>query len=162
MCFTSISLRKKMAATLTGIFKMYWIFTRLSLLFIQLQSNICFPCFICLSLLLLFILVINCPYLTFQQPESPKLSIAGEKADEEFTFTRLYVSKVKSEVKSIVQHSAQLEQAQTENTRKMDEMDKNLSDSKLLVQQACVILNCLRIVKRFNDGLNHDSWPYWH
>jgi kinesin family protein 5 len=71
------------------------------------------------------------------------LSITGEKGDEEFTFARLYVSKVKSEVKSIVQHSAQLELTQTENARKMDEMDKNLSDSKLLVQQACVSENFL-------------------
>ena len=75
------------------------------------------------------------------QPESPKLSISGDKLDEEFTFARLYISKVKSEVKSIIQHSGQLELSQAENARRLEEMESNLSSSKLIIQQASIQLN---------------------
>lgn len=76
-----------------------------------------------------------------QQLESSKLPpISGEKLDEEFTFARLYISKVKSEVKSVVQHSAQLDLAMAENSRKMEELEKSLFNNTITVQQASFLI----------------------
>lgn len=69
------------------------------------------------------------------QLESPKLPISNEKIEEEFTMARLYISKVKSEVKSATQHRSQLESLQAESSRKIEELEVSLGDSRLTVQQ---------------------------
>jgi len=61
--------------------------------------------------------------------------VSADKLDEELTVARLYINKMKSEVKSNVQRCSQLEAAQHEGTQKLDEMEKSLSDNRLLVQQ---------------------------
>ncbi|XP_064648627.1 kinesin heavy chain-like isoform X4 [Lineus longissimus] len=58
-----------------------------------------------------------------------------EKVEEEFTVARLYVSKMKSEVKTLVQRCEQLETFQTENNKKLGEREKELSEVRLLSQQ---------------------------
>uniref|UniRef100_A0A668APU9 Kinesin-like protein n=1 Tax=Myripristis murdjan TaxID=586833 RepID=A0A668APU9_9TELE len=55
--------------------------------------------------------------------------------DEEFTVARLYISKMKSEVKSMVKRSKQLESAQTESDQKIDENEKELAARQLLISQ---------------------------
>ena len=55
--------------------------------------------------------------------------------DEEFTKARLFVSKVKSEVKTMAHRAATLETRSTEMMRKLELTEKELSDSRLLVQQ---------------------------
>ncbi|KAM3860776.1 kinesin-1 heavy chain-like [Diretmus argenteus] len=55
--------------------------------------------------------------------------------DEEFTVARLYISKMKSEVKSIVKRSKLLESAQTESDRKMEENEKELAACQLRISQ---------------------------
>ena len=47
--------------------------------------------------------------------------------EEEFTVARLYISKIKSEVKSMVKRCRQLENLQLECHRKMEETGRELS-----------------------------------
>jgi len=61
--------------------------------------------------------------------------VSAEKLDEELTVARLYINKMKSEVKSVVQRCSQLEVAQVEDNQKLGEMEKSLSDNRLLIQQ---------------------------
>ncbi|XP_044032337.1 kinesin-1 heavy chain-like [Siniperca chuatsi] len=55
--------------------------------------------------------------------------------DEEFTVARLYISKMKSEVKTMVKRSKQLESAQAESTQKMEETEIELTACQLRISQ---------------------------
>ncbi|XP_074498855.1 kinesin heavy chain [Sebastes fasciatus] len=55
--------------------------------------------------------------------------------EEEFTVARLYISKIKSEVKSMVKRCRHLETLQMECHRKMEETGRELSSCHLLVSQ---------------------------
>ncbi|KAM7176444.1 kinesin-1 heavy chain isoform 2-T2 [Macrochelys suwanniensis] len=55
--------------------------------------------------------------------------------DEEFTVARLYISKMKSEVKTMVKRCKQLESAQTESNKKIEENEKELAACQLLISQ---------------------------
>ncbi|KAM8933540.1 kinesin heavy chain [Pelodytes ibericus] len=55
--------------------------------------------------------------------------------EEEFTMTRLYISKMKSEVKSLVNRSKQLESAQIEANRKINASERELAACQLLSSQ---------------------------
>ncbi|KAK7944561.1 hypothetical protein WMY93_000289 [Mugilogobius chulae] len=55
--------------------------------------------------------------------------------DEEFTVARLYISKMKSEVKSMVKRCKQLEGTQSESNKKMDENEKELAACQLRISQ---------------------------
>ncbi|KAM8913614.1 kinesin heavy chain [Spinachia spinachia] len=55
--------------------------------------------------------------------------------EEEFAVARLYISKIKSEVKSMVKRCRNLENLQTECHRKMEETARELSSCQLLVSQ---------------------------
>lgn len=77
-------------------------------------------------------------YLSFlfllfsQQPEGTGM------IDEEFTVARLYISKMKSEVKTMVKRCKQLESTQTESNKKMEENEKELAACQLRISQVCV------------------------
>lgn len=58
--------------------------------------------------------------------------------DEEFTVARLYISKMKSEVKTMVKRCKQLEGTQSESNKKMDENEKELAACQLRISQVCV------------------------
>lgn len=55
--------------------------------------------------------------------------------DEEFTVARLYISKMKSEVKTMVKRCKQLEGTQTESNKKMEESEKELAACQLRISQ---------------------------
>ncbi|TNM88651.1 hypothetical protein fugu_004905 [Takifugu bimaculatus] len=55
--------------------------------------------------------------------------------EEEFTVARLYINKIKSEVKSMVKRCHHLEALQTECHRKMEETGRELSSCHLLISQ---------------------------
>lgn len=59
----------------------------------------------------------------------------SEKIEEEFTVARLYVSKMKSEIKTLVQRCGSLETSQHDNVKKLEERENELSNSRLLIQQ---------------------------
>uniref|UniRef100_A0A8D0G3D8 Kinesin-like protein n=1 Tax=Sphenodon punctatus TaxID=8508 RepID=A0A8D0G3D8_SPHPU len=55
--------------------------------------------------------------------------------EEEFTMARLYISKMKSEVKSLVNRSKQLESGQIDSNRKMNASERELAACQLLISQ---------------------------
>ncbi|XP_048857197.1 kinesin heavy chain isoform X2 [Brienomyrus brachyistius] len=55
--------------------------------------------------------------------------------EEEFTVARLYISKMKSEVKSLVNRGKQLETAQADTNRKIQANEKELAACQLLISQ---------------------------
>lgn len=55
--------------------------------------------------------------------------------DEEFTVARLYISKMKSEVKTMVKRCKQLKSTQTESNKKMEENEKELAACQLRISQ---------------------------
>ncbi|XP_041740287.1 kinesin heavy chain [Coregonus clupeaformis] len=59
----------------------------------------------------------------------------GGVIEEDFTMTRLYISKMKSEVKSLVNRSKQLESAQGDTSRKIATNEKELASCQLLISQ---------------------------
>ncbi|XP_069111571.1 kinesin heavy chain-like [Argopecten irradians] len=64
----------------------------------------------------------------------PNIS-SSEKLEEEFTVARLYISKMKSEVKTLVSRTENLEANHTENQKKLEITEKELSDCRLLITQ---------------------------
>uniref|UniRef100_A0A8D2Q874 Kinesin-like protein n=1 Tax=Varanus komodoensis TaxID=61221 RepID=A0A8D2Q874_VARKO len=64
-----------------------------------------------------------------------KVSVRTGMIDEEFTVARLYISKMKSEVKTMVKRCKQLESTQTESNKKMEENEKELAACQLRISQ---------------------------
>lgn len=67
--------------------------------------------------------------------------------DEEFTVARLYISKLKSEVKTMVKRCKQLENTQSESNKKMDENEKELAACQLRISQVAEPLRLHNINK---------------
>ncbi|XP_043268260.1 kinesin heavy chain isoform X2 [Venturia canescens] len=60
---------------------------------------------------------------------------ANGKLEEEFTVARLYINKMKSEIKNLVQRCSGLETLQTDCNKKVSEYEKDLADCRLLISQ---------------------------
>ncbi|XP_052220674.1 kinesin heavy chain-like isoform X3 [Dreissena polymorpha] len=58
-----------------------------------------------------------------------------EKVEEEFTVARLYISKMKSEIKTLVTRAQSLESTQQDACTKLTSAEKDLDDCRLLIQQ---------------------------
>lgn len=57
------------------------------------------------------------------------------KVEEEFTVARLYISKMRSEVKNLAQRCSTLETKQSDVNLQMEERVKELNECKLLITQ---------------------------
>ncbi|XP_041329845.1 kinesin heavy chain, partial [Pyrgilauda ruficollis] len=68
-------------------------------------------------------------------PKNLLLADVNGVIEEEFTMARLYISKMKSEVKSLVNRSKQLESAQMDSNRKMNASERELAACQLLISQ---------------------------
>lgn len=68
-------------------------------------------------------------------PSCAQLADVNGVIEEEFTMARLYISKMKSEVKSLVNRSKQLESAQMDSNRKMNASERELAACQLLISQ---------------------------
>ncbi|KAK7898965.1 hypothetical protein WMY93_019818 [Mugilogobius chulae] len=77
--------------------------------------------------------------------------------EEEFTVARLYISKIKSEVKSMVKRCRYLDNLQMECQRKMEETGKELSSCQLLVSQHEAKIRSLTECMQ-NVEQRRDSW----
>lgn len=101
----------------------------------------------------------NCDLLMEQQQESSGL------IDEEFTMARLYISKMKSEVKTMVKRSKQLESTVGDSSQKMTEMETELTASQLRISQVTASSSqhgcCVgdRLVRRRNSSSNGRAVP---
>lgn len=58
-----------------------------------------------------------------------------EKIEEEFTHARLFLNRLKTEMKNVASRCSQIEQQQTELSKTLESREKELSDNKLVVQQ---------------------------
>ncbi|XP_013867455.1 kinesin heavy chain isoform 5C [Austrofundulus limnaeus] len=67
----------------------------------------------------------------------------GSAMEEEFTVARLYISRMKSEIKSLVNRGKQLESAQADAHRKIQANEKELASCQLLVSQHQVKIKSL-------------------
>merc|ERR1719340_566767 len=76
----------------------------------------------------------------------------GGKIEEEFTVARLYVSKMKSEVKNLVSRAATLEQQQSEATKKSEVLEKELGDCRLVIVQHEAKMKTLNETVRESDA----------
>ncbi|RWS29850.1 kinesin heavy chain-like protein [Leptotrombidium deliense] len=59
----------------------------------------------------------------------------SSKIDDEFTVARLYISKMKSEVKALAQRCQQLESLKLDCNKKIEENSKDLAECRLLISQ---------------------------
>lgn len=65
-----------------------------------------------------------------------KISDSGSgKVEEEFTVARLFISKMKSEAKNIVQRCQTMESHQIDSNKKVTEYERDLGECKLLISQ---------------------------
>ena len=83
---------------------------------------------------------------------------AGEKLEEEFTVARLYISKMKSEVKTLAGRASTLETQYAENAKKLDEAESELSENKLKLQQVGPLVSENKLKLQQVDRLVSEAW----
>lgn len=73
-----------------------------------------------------------------------KLSNDPSKIDDDFTVARLYISKMKSEVKALSTRTSQLESYQLSCNKKIEIHEKDLTECRLLISQYEARMNSLQ------------------
>ncbi|GFV53732.1 kinesin heavy chain [Trichonephila clavipes] len=74
------------------------------------------------------------------------------KVDEEFTVVRLYISKMKSEVKALSQRCSQLESFQIDCNKKVESYEKDIAECRLLISQYEAKMKSLQETIRDNEN----------
>lgn len=101
------------------------------------------------------------------QPLCAQLADVNGVIEEEFTMARLYISKMKSEVKSLVNRSKQLESAQMDSNRKMNASERELAACQLLISQVGLLLPSPRLwgpsqpPSPWNVCARSEKWALW-
>ncbi|CAK9293294.1 unnamed protein product [Gordionus sp. m RMFG-2023] len=65
----------------------------------------------------------------------PSIELINGRTDEEFTVARLFINKLKLELEVIIKKTAEMELSNIENSSKIKENDKELSECKMLISQ---------------------------
>ncbi|KAI7685439.1 Kinesin heavy chain [Sarcoptes scabiei] len=73
-----------------------------------------------------------------------KISNDASKLDDELTVARLFISKMKSEVKALTSRSVHLETFQSSCNKKIDNYEKELQECRLLISQYEAKMNSLQ------------------
>ncbi|KAH7645700.1 kinesin heavy chain [Dermatophagoides farinae] len=73
-----------------------------------------------------------------------KISNDASKLDDEFTVARLFISKMKSEVKALTTRTAHLETYQSSCNKKIESYEKELQERRLLISQYEAKMNSLQ------------------
>lgn len=77
---------------------------------------------------------INLLSSSVSDPKTPALEISN-RLEDEFTVARLYINKMKSEVKTLASKCSQLDLVNTENAKKMQSTEQELGELKLALTQ---------------------------
>ena len=64
----------------------------------------------------------------------------ADKIDEEFTHARIFISKMKSEIKALTQKHNQLEMNQQDRDKSMEKLEKDLGEYKIQLQQVFIAI----------------------
>lgn len=81
-----------------------------------------------------------------------KISNDANKIDDEFTVARLYISKMKTEVKGLTTRTSHLETYQVNCNKKIDTYEKELQECRLLISQYEAKMSSLQ--ESIKDGEN--------
>lgn len=74
--------------------------------------------------------------------------------EEDYTVARIYITKIKSDIKTLVSRAQQLEVTEVEVKDKLGSAEKELSDCKLTIQQVGLLWDkLLSVLKMTNVGL---------
>lgn len=76
----------------------------------------------------------------------------NSKLEEEFTVARLYISKMKSEVKNLVTRCQNLESTQTDSNKKVTEYEKDLAECRLHISQLDARIKTLQETMREGEN----------
>ena len=71
------------------------------------------------------------------------------EGDDEFTHTRLFISKMRSEVKTLLSRLSQLESTQSDNKQRLTTTEKELSECQLLIQQVRLSPSSSSLIRSF-------------
>ncbi|XKL66188.1 hypothetical protein PGB90_009608 [Kerria lacca] len=91
--------------------------------------------------------------VTFGNDTDLKLVTDGNgKLEEEFTVARLYISKMKSEVKNLVQRCHNMEMHQAEANKKINDYERDLAECRLLISQHEARMKSLQEMMKETDN----------
>ncbi|XP_055341891.1 kinesin heavy chain-like [Paramacrobiotus metropolitanus] len=100
-------------------------------------------------------------------PQPLDMAVKNEKLDEEFMVTKLSMSRLKSDIRNLVQKLGQVESSNADSAKKLEDLEKELSETSLRLGQSDAKLKSVQESLRVNedkkfqleqqlDGLNEE------